>query len=348
MAYDINEAKILVIEAAKTLLEEGLVARTWGNVSARIDDKHFVITPTGRAYKDLMPADIVPVNMKKLSYAGKIKPSSEVGIHAAAYNARSEANFVIHTHQPNASSLSALGGHFLPVGTVDEEAAKLLGPAIPCAEYGHPGSRKLRNAVNAIITQSFEANAVLMQNHGAIAIGESYENALEIIEKLEEVAGKFYETLIGEKKLTGGRSGEVKILKSNNPETVERKGHAVIHVRTPYIVRISEEGKTLLPYLDDMAQIGGVDIKCVEKNAGNQKIRDALRGRNAILVKGKGALVTGETADDAKATALILEKNCMAAYLAQKMGAAPISRINAVLDRNIYIRKYSRLMDTNK
>lgn len=348
MAYEINEAKKLIISAGKKLLRSNLVTRTWGNVSARIDDERFAITPSGRTYDDLTEDDIIIVKIKDLSYDGRIKPSTEAGIHAAAYAAREEVNFVVHTHQPNASALSALGGHFLPVGTVDEDAAGLLGPAIPCAEYGMAGSHKLKNQVAAIITQSFEANAILMRNHGAVAIGTSYENAVEIAEKLEQVSGKFYEKLVGEKLLTGGQSSDVKILKTGGDETASNKGLAVIHVRTPYIMKMCEKGQTLYPYLDDMAQIGGVDIRCVEKNANNQKIRDALKGRNAILVKGNGALATGNTPAEATAVAAVLEKNCQAAYLAEKMGVPPISKANALIDRTLYTRKYSKLKDTNR
>ena len=53
MAYEIQEAKELVVKAGKELIEKGLIARTWGNVSARISDTQFVITPSGRAYEDL-------------------------------------------------------------------------------------------------------------------------------------------------------------------------------------------------------------------------------------------------------------------------------------------------------
>ena len=58
MAYEIAEAKRLVIEAGKRLLETGLIARTWGNVSARISDTQFVITPSGRSYENLTPDEI--------------------------------------------------------------------------------------------------------------------------------------------------------------------------------------------------------------------------------------------------------------------------------------------------
>ena len=61
MAYDVEEAKKLVVEAGKKLLETGLIARTWGNVSARISDTQFVITPSGRAYDTLTPDEVVVV-----------------------------------------------------------------------------------------------------------------------------------------------------------------------------------------------------------------------------------------------------------------------------------------------
>ena len=100
---DILEAKKIVVEAGKQLVSTGLIARTWGNVSCRIDDKQFVITPSGKAYEGLTPDDIVLVNMDDLSYEGDIKPSSEKGIHAQCYLHKTEIGFVIHTHQANPS-----------------------------------------------------------------------------------------------------------------------------------------------------------------------------------------------------------------------------------------------------
>ena len=99
MAYDVEEAKKLVVEAGKKLLETGLIARTWGNVSARISDTQFVITPSGRAYDTLTPEEVVVVNIDDCSHEGDIKPSSEKGIHADAYKHHPLVNFVIHTHQ---------------------------------------------------------------------------------------------------------------------------------------------------------------------------------------------------------------------------------------------------------
>ena len=109
MAYEIEEAKKLVIEAGKKLIETGLIARTWGNVSARISDTQFVITPSGRAYETLTPDELVVVNIEDCSYDGDIKPSSEKGVHAAAYRHHPTVDFVIHTHQKYATIVSITG-----------------------------------------------------------------------------------------------------------------------------------------------------------------------------------------------------------------------------------------------
>ena len=100
MAYELEEAKKLVVAAGKKLVESGLIARTWGNVSARISDTQFVITPSGRAYETLTPEEVVVVNIEDCSYEGDIKPSSEKGVHAAAYRhipKRAGRAFLLHT-----------------------------------------------------------------------------------------------------------------------------------------------------------------------------------------------------------------------------------------------------------
>lgn len=135
---DIMEAKAIVVEAGKKLVDSGLIARTWGNVSCRISENQFVITPSGRAYETLTPDEIVLVNIEDLTYEGEIKPSSEKGIHAAAYKLRPEINFVIHTHQINASIVSALG---MDINNVSGENCTIIGDNVPIASYGLPGTQ---------------------------------------------------------------------------------------------------------------------------------------------------------------------------------------------------------------
>lgn len=223
MAYEINEAKDLVIRAGKELLRTGLIARTWGNISARISDTQFVITPSGRGYESLTPDEIVTVNIADCSYEGEIRPSSEKGVHAAAYRHRPEADFVIHTHQDFATDLSTLGKIFdvaamcsgnrdnsgtspepgnqaedLPAG----EAVRILGHCIPTAGYGLSATKQITENVEKAITDYPGSRAVLMQNHGTLCIGNDVEDAFRIAHTLENVCRREYRRI-----LDGGSCG---------------------------------------------------------------------------------------------------------------------------------------------
>ncbi len=183
---ELLQAKLNVIEAGKELVKEGLIQRTWGNVSCRIDDTHFAITPSGRDYLSLTEKDIVVVNIADLSYDGDIKPSSEKGIHAKCYQLRPDVNFVIHTHQTYAS-LAGLAG--MDINDLPEEDKKVIGLDIPVASYGLPGTKKLRNGVVEALRRS-SSKAVLMLHHGALCLGESREEAFTVAKALEDVCKK--------------------------------------------------------------------------------------------------------------------------------------------------------------
>jgi L-fuculose-phosphate aldolase len=180
---DIMEAKKLIVKAGLRLLETGLIARTWGNVSCRVSDTHFAITPSGRAYNTLTPDDIVLVKIDDLSYEGDIKPSSEKGVHAEVYKHRPDINFVIHTHQLNASMISVLRSD---INFVPEKSAAIIGDHIPVSSYGLPSTKKLRDGVTETLKRS-DSKAILLANHGAVCMGVDYEDAFKVAEELEKV-----------------------------------------------------------------------------------------------------------------------------------------------------------------
>ena len=184
---DILEAKQIVIKAGHELLKAGLIVRTWGNISCRVSDTQFVITPSGRAYEDLTPDDIVLVNISDLSYEGEVKPSSEKGIHASCYELRPDCNFVIHTHQANASIVSALG---YDINSLTEEHSAVIGSDVPCASYGLPGTGKLRQGVIDALNRS-KSKAIILAHHGAVCVGSDYDDAFKVASTLEEVCEKY-------------------------------------------------------------------------------------------------------------------------------------------------------------
>ena len=87
---ELLEARKHIIRISRDLHEIGLLVRTWGNISSRVDDKHFLITPSGIKYEDLTPEMISIVDMDDLSYEGDYQPSSECKVHAVAYKVRKD------------------------------------------------------------------------------------------------------------------------------------------------------------------------------------------------------------------------------------------------------------------
>ena len=113
MTYTLEEARQAVISVALRLKESDLIVRTYGNISCRVNEDQFVITPSGRDYETLKSEDIVLMNISDGSYEGNILPSSEYLVHRITYKLHPGAECVIHTHQAAASALSILGRRFL-------------------------------------------------------------------------------------------------------------------------------------------------------------------------------------------------------------------------------------------
>lgn len=175
--YSESDAREKLIESGHKLLEEKLVARTWGNISARISDNQFVITPSGRAYENLKPEETVKVQIDDLSYSGDIKPSSEKGIHAIIYKYRPEIKYIIHTHQFYASAVAAAGE--------DIDIA-------PCSEYGSAGSDLLKKNIEKCLLANQACHSILMSKHGVLCFGASEEEAFAYAHELEEFCRKIF------------------------------------------------------------------------------------------------------------------------------------------------------------
>lgn len=184
---DVLTAKKLVIEAGERLVATGLIARTWGNVSCRVDDKTFVITPSGKPYIGLTPDDIVEVAIETLEWGGGVKPSSEKGIHAEVYKAYPEAGFVIHTHQKVASAISTLS---TGIEKITGEAEKIIGSKVLLGSYGLPGTKKLKKGVTKALKLS-PSKAVIMAHHGALCFGKDSAEAFDVANTLESVSTEY-------------------------------------------------------------------------------------------------------------------------------------------------------------
>lgn len=185
---DIQKAREIVCESGKKLVREGLIARTWGNVSVRIDDRRMIITPSGRKYEELTPEDMVLVDIYTLKYEG-IKPSSELKLHCEIYKTRPYIQSVIHTHQLYASIVAATQND---VQILDPEHQKILGAkVIKAAPYALPNSKSITVDTAKAVEDS---KAALMSNHGALCIGLDMEETFRVAHALEAACAKFIES----------------------------------------------------------------------------------------------------------------------------------------------------------
>ncbi len=314
-----------VAETGRLLLENRLVARTWGNFSARLDETHFAITPSGLGYENMSADDIVRCCLTDGSLEGSRKPSSEKGIHDAAYRLFSEVGFVIHTHQPCATALGLSAPEQLRLSGEERET---LG-GVAWAAYALPGTKKLKEAVAAALATG--AHTVLMKHHGVLICAVDRGEALRRAALLEELCRRS--------------------LRCDEPIPPRADGAALLaRVRERFPNADLEDGEasrawsmlrtTLRTQLDDAAQMIGAKIPC----AKDERELVRLLGNNAaVFYPGLGAFVCGGDADDSAALRMLTDKAAIAALHCRALGIrAGLGLFECLLMRQGYLLKYSR------
>jgi L-fuculose-phosphate aldolase len=180
------EAKKLVLETSRLMLEKGLVVGTSGNVSLRLPPEGnralLAITPTGRYYDTMGVDDIQILDFEAEPVEGDLPPSMETMLHIGIYRARKNANAVVHSHSVYASAISVTGNGIPPIL---EDQVVFLGGQIKLAQYAPSGSEEM---VTNVIDSLEDRNAVLLPNHGAIGVGFDAREALTAAELLEKTA----------------------------------------------------------------------------------------------------------------------------------------------------------------
>lgn len=167
------------LEATRSGINQG----TSGNASVRWDDG-MLITPSALPYTSMTHNDIVYVNSAG-EPAGTRRPSSEWHFHHAILQARSDTQAVVHLHSPAATALSTLR---MGVPPFHYMVAMAGGDTIRCADYATFGTPELAaNAVDGLAGRK----AVLLANHGQIAIGDTVDSALALAIEVESLCEQY-------------------------------------------------------------------------------------------------------------------------------------------------------------
>ncbi len=341
-----------IIDTGIGLLEEKLVARTWGNISARIDADNYLITPSGLDYTSMREEDIVSVNINTGEYTGINRPSGEKGVHSAAYEVFDDVNFVVHTHQTYATAVSLAGFDSLeatagspagsesfetsagsPAGSelfdiTEEEIEKLGGIAL--AEYGLPGTKEITNACKSALLTG--AHTVLMIHHGVLVLGKDKEEAMKRVKLLESICERNVKRVIKDNTLNN-------YLKALNTCPEDNSSYRYCEVLTDKaLIALSNSETEIFSQLDDVSQMIGTKIVTVDSLDKALKLND-----NAVLIKGVGALIKAENKDDLEALKVLMNKMAIVKlYTKAKNVKAEISIEESDFMHYDYVTRYSK------
>ncbi|MEM3700974.1 MAG: class II aldolase/adducin family protein [Candidatus Bathyarchaeia archaeon] len=181
-----------MVNVGKLLYNHGLVVGSEGNISVRIPGTDRVlIKSSGVSMGFLKPEDFIVVDLDGNRVEGDLVPSIETPLHTAIYRVRSDVQGVVHTHAPFATAFGIAGTEIIPLQV---EMFLYIPNGVPIVPFELPGSKALAEAVQKMIR---DFNAVILENHGIIAVGSSIEEACLLNRMVEECAKvQFVATLL--------------------------------------------------------------------------------------------------------------------------------------------------------
>ena len=181
-----NKLREQICNFSSSLFKRGLTHGSTGNISARLGDDSFLVTPTGSSFGTLDPNEIVKV-LKDGSLEGSHLPTKELPLHKAFYDTRqTKSGAVVHLHSTYSVALSMLPGidkdNVLPQFT--PYSIMLLGK-VKLLPFFVPGDPAMGEAIKGL---AGKRSAVLLANHGPVVSGKTLEASVNAIEELENTA----------------------------------------------------------------------------------------------------------------------------------------------------------------
>ena len=180
-----QEIKTQLVQLSRSLFERGFSVGGAGNISVKLDDNRFLVTPTGSSLGRLNEEEISVIDAEGKLLSGK-KPSKEYFFHLALYREKTECNAIVHLHSTYLTALSCKAD-------LDyDNAIKAFTPyyvmrvgRLPVIPYYRPGAAEIGRDLAA---KAKESKAFLLANHGVVVCGSDLRDAVDNSEELEETA----------------------------------------------------------------------------------------------------------------------------------------------------------------
>jgi L-fuculose-phosphate aldolase len=183
-----KQARSEIIRVMRIVTGQGLVRSSDGNISIRLDEDHFLVTPSGVYKMTMQAADLIIVDWQNKVVKGRpgLQPTSEILMHLEAYRQRKDIRAALHAHPPYATALT-IAGEVFPLDIIPEVPIAL--GIVPIAEYATPGTPALAASIREPIMRS---NAILLSHHGSLTVGHTLEEALIALERVEHTARSYF------------------------------------------------------------------------------------------------------------------------------------------------------------
>ncbi len=186
---DRDAAGAALLKVMRRMHASGLNRGTSGNASIRVDGG-MMITPSGVPPDDLTPDSAVFVSDDCVPAAAGLRPSTEFRMHHHILQGRADAGAVVHCHSRHATILACCGK---PIEPIHYMVLVARAPRIAIAPFAAFGTEALARHVVQTMGAGY---ACLMANHGQIAIGRTWQEALAVAEEVEEQAAITYGALL--------------------------------------------------------------------------------------------------------------------------------------------------------
>jgi L-fuculose-phosphate aldolase len=196
---DLDAAGSALIAGGRRLAHRGLIAAAEGNLSVRLDGERWLVTPAGVRKDELSIDDLIVVRSDHDLVAARsrsgLAPTSDLAIHRAVRAARPEVQAIVHAHLPASLGLTLAGE--IPDPAVLPETARFL-RRVPFVAIGEMGSTELAGRIVAALTDGPPplADVVLLERHGAIALGSDVDGAVDRLDLLEVLCRAWRDALL--------------------------------------------------------------------------------------------------------------------------------------------------------
>jgi 3-dehydro-4-phosphotetronate decarboxylase len=187
-----SDIKAEICRVGASLYARGYVHASAGNISVRLPDGGFIITPTDACLGTLDPSRLATIDANGVQTSGD-RASKTLALHRRIYAAEPDAHCVIHTHSTHLVALT-LSGVWSPDDIVPPITPYFVMKVghVPLIPYHHPGDPAVADLLAQRIAAMRAANtplrAVMLDRLGPVVWHRSPAEASAVLEELNETA----------------------------------------------------------------------------------------------------------------------------------------------------------------